>query len=448
VDILARFGWFVAAAGSVGVGLFATELSLVFYLLGALLFCAGVIAYEARRGALATALLCAGANGYLFSQKMSGSGPSRCNINEVLNCDVINTSEASELFGVPITLFGVAFYTGLALAAMLHERTTPKFHQVSGLFALFNLGVSAWLAWESKQLGAVCVVCITIYIGNALLLWAALKGVTAEGQKLFDQLGGALTARSSLLITATFAVVLLTGLAQWQDAASSGPDFTPKPAPTADAAPAQPDDLSRLFARPRGTVTLDGSEPVLGNKDAPYLVVEFADYGCPHCARAARDVATLVEQVPEIQVRFKVFPLTSMCNPGIDTDSGPERCLAALAAECAGGQGKYFEMSHLIFANQSHMSQDDLTYMASQIDLDMDAWNACMADPANLERVVEDAAAGVRAGVMGTPTMFLKGTHGDEFIEVRGVMGVFALVDAHRSGIKLPAPGPPRDLGM
>jgi len=181
----------------------------------------------------------------------------------------------------------------------------------------------------------------------------------------------------------------------------------------------------------------------LGDANAPYTIVEFADFGCPHCARASKELKALVRDVPSVQVKFRVFPLSGGCNPSMEGDRSPERCLAASAAECAHAQDMFWEYTSLLFANQGHFTPDDLSFMANQSGLDIAAFDACMNDPATLTAVRADAVAGSDAEIFGTPTMFLKGTHGDAWIEVpNGAMAIYALVHAHAQGTELLPPSP------
>lgn len=449
MDAMRTYGWYAVGAALV-VGGFAAPpgVDVACWLAGLLVASAGAIVQDSRRGSAATALVAFGANAYLFSRKLDATGVSRCNVNEVVNCDVVNTSAASELFGLPIVLFGMGFYLGLAFAAMMNPRNTPRFHQVSGLFAIFNLGVSAWLAWEAKKLGAVCVVCISIYAANGLLMWAALRGLPAEGRRLFDELGEVPTSWTNLVIASTFAMVVLLGAGQWRAARPTTVGL-PQPGtatgqPGGSLDPTDPKVLAQLYHLPRGPITLDGTEPVIGPANARYQLVEFADFGCPHCARASQEVLALIKESPDFNVRFKVFPLTGACNPGIERDTGIERCRAAQAAECGHRQGRFWELSHLIFANQTYLQDSDLRYMAEQTGLDLAAYDACMADATVMEGIRADALAGVRAGLHGTPAFFLKGTHGDLVVEVPGgVPAAYALAEAQKAGVVLAEPGPP-----
>ena len=222
------------------------------------------------------------------------------------------------------------------------------------------------------------------------------------------------------------------------------------PSPLADkglppqpAAPAVPKGAlyAQFFARPRGIVEFDGTEPILGDPEAPYIVLEWADFGCPHCAIAAEELHELVEQRPDVQVRFRVFPLTSQCNGGVLSDRGPERCLAAVAAECAHQQSQAWEYMHLMF--QGHrLSMPDLDRYANTLGLDPTKFASCMVDPRSTTGVTDDVVAGVDAGIDGTPSIFLKGTHGEDWVAITwGVDALRQVIAAHAAGIELPAPG-------
>jgi len=92
------------------------------------------------------------------------------------------------------------------------------------------------------------------------------------------------------------------------------------------------EELQQLYAEPRGKLELSDDDPVLGDPNAPYVVVEYACFGCPHCAMAFPHLRELVASEPKIQVRFRSFPLSGECNPSISKGGRPEVCRAAMAA--------------------------------------------------------------------------------------------------------------------
>jgi protein-disulfide isomerase/uncharacterized membrane protein len=385
-------------------------------------------ARDALRGALAASAIGLACSGYLLWRKVDGSGEALCNINQVLNCDVVNSSPASEWMGVPISLMGVGWFLGLLLAGLLLQKPEQRFFHV---LALGSGVLSPWCVWlgiEAARLGAVCVLCLSIYACVAIGLVTGLRGMRAPAQSLLD-LGPAAGSAAGLTVAATWLVAVVGGRGLLPSGGARVIE--------ADA------DLSvvlqgRVF-QPDGPVRLDGDEPRLGRADAPYELVEFADFACPHCAVASTQVKALAQAHPNLTVAFRTYPLSGQCNAMVE-DTGPERCHAAAAAECAHVQGRFWDYSALLFENQTRLADDDLRFMAEQVGLDVAAWTSCVQDPIALARVVADAMAGNAAGVMGTPTFFLRGPWGADFVRVERVDLVPALIEAHAAGRPVPEP--------
>lgn len=429
--VLAIVGIYLGSTGAKGYDLMA-------FLAGAVAFCAQIVMVDTRKGVLATALLAAGCNAYLLYGKFAGATHMACSVDDYWDCLGVNSLPESELFGIPVTLYGLGFYLGLAIASLGGRERTPRFDQINGLFGIVALGFSGWLGYAAFAAGKGCIVCITIYACAVLLLWAAFKGLAASGRSLFEGVDRIFGSSSLWLITACFALVTLIGASAWRSkkAENDVPDVV-------DGAEIDIQALAKLYARPQGTVRLDGSEPRLGKRDATIKVVEFADYGCPHCAQASPELKRIVSENPEVQLLFRVFPLSGACNPAIEGDGGVERCKAAMAAECAGNQGRYYELSSLLFKNLGYHADENLAFMAKEVEgLDFERWVECMSDPSTIEGVMADARAGIDAEVHGTPTLFVQGLLSDDaWVEITaGPPALEALVAAVRKGAELPAP--------
>lgn len=424
-----------------GVGVFlqtsggdSAAYGLLAFLAAGLAFCAQIIVSNTRRGVLVTALLAVACNAYLLNMKFNPAAEAICDVGGKIGCTAINSSAASELFGLPVTLYGVGFYLGLALASLGDPKRTPRFDQVNGLFALASLAFSAYLGWEAKKIGLFCPFCISIYGCNLLLLWSAFKGMKEQGTTLFGGVEKIFGTASLWVITASFAFITLIGASAWQ-----GHDEIEV---TVDhAGKVDPSSLTHLYARPKGPVKTDGTEPIYGDPNAPITVVEFADYSCPHCAHAAPVLKEIVAANPDIRLLFKAFPLSGACNPVIGGEEGVERCKAAMAAECAGDQNMYYELSGMMFKSLGYRADADLQYMAQEVGLDMERWTACMQSQATVTAVVDDARAGAEAQVEGTPTLFVNGLVGDDWIVItQGPEALEALLKAKAAGAELPAP--------
>jgi protein-disulfide isomerase len=130
-------------------------------------------------------------------------------------------------------------------------------------------------------------------------------------------------------------------------------------------------------------------------------LVEYGDFECPYCGQAHRILEELLEEMGSgILFVFRHFPLTQV---------HPHAEMAALAAEAAGAQGKFWEMHDLLFENQRSLEDEDLLEYAEALDLDMMVFGDAMRTGASLARIREDFMSGVRSGVNGTPTFFING---------------------------------------
>ena len=148
-------------------------------------------------------------------------------------------------------------------------------------------------------------------------------------------------------------------------------------------------------------VPVAGDEHYLGPSHALVTVVEYGDFECPNCKQAAPAVKLLLDRFAG-QVRFvwRNFPLEEV---------HPHALHAALAAETAAGQQKFWPMHDLIFENQARIKLPQLRRYAERLELDMARYDAEMAGTVYLQRVREDIEGGRASGVRATPTFFVNG---------------------------------------
>ena len=148
-------------------------------------------------------------------------------------------------------------------------------------------------------------------------------------------------------------------------------------------------------------VPVNPTDHHLGASHAPVTVVEYGDFECPNCKQAAPAVKLLLARFPgRIRLVWRHFPLEEV---------HPHALHAALAAEVAAGQGKFWPMHDLLFDNQRHLKLPQLRGYAERLELDMARYDADMADTVYLQRVREDIEGGSESGVRATPTFFMNG---------------------------------------
>ena len=141
-------------------------------------------------------------------------------------------------------------------------------------------------------------------------------------------------------------------------------------------------------------------DPFMGPQDAPITIIQFAEYQCPYCGKAGESVDQVMKEYEgKVKMVYRDFPL-----------SFHDRAVpAAVAANCAGEQGKYWEMHDLLMGNQRALTESDLTAHATTLTLDLDKWNTCRKDPKQAAEVNKDFEDGQKVGVSGTPAFFVNG---------------------------------------
>lgn len=147
------------------------------------------------------------------------------------------------------------------------------------------------------------------------------------------------------------------------------------------------------------TIPTAGS-PFRGPADAPVTLVEFSDFQCPYCWQAVARLNAVLEAYPgKIKLIFKEFPL----------DSHSQAALAAAAAIAAHQQGKFWVMHDAMFAHRRDLSRASILALARNAGLAMKRFEADLDSPATKKTVARDMDDGDRAGVEGTPSVFIDG---------------------------------------
>ena len=135
----------------------------------------------------------------------------------------------------------------------------------------------------------------------------------------------------------------------------------------------------------------------VGAPNARVTVVEFSDFQCPFCRRAADDLRELRRTFPnDVELVYRHFPLHKH---SVD---------AAIAAECASHTGNFEALHDALFEQPDSIGVKSWIAFARDAGIrDIVGFERCRADPAVRKSVAEDSAAAIRFGVTGTPTILL-----------------------------------------
>ena len=139
-----------------------------------------------------------------------------------------------------------------------------------------------------------------------------------------------------------------------------------------------------------------------GKKDADIVIVEYGDYQCPYCGAAYPILKEMINKYgTQIQFVFRNFPLSEMHQYALP---------AAIVAEAAALQGKFWEMHDAIYENQQYLSENLLLELAEKLELDSEQFNSDIKKSEVAAKVDSDFESGIMSGVNGTPSLFVNGT--------------------------------------
>jgi len=339
---------------------------------------------------------------YLGQQHFSDA-PALCDAGNLYSCSTVNSSEYSELFGFPIALLGLGHFAAMTVLANLHNDKEDEYSSVGALLfatAVLSVLYSIVLAVISKAvIGAWCLFCISLYGLNVIGLFGAWKLKQGSTAGIFS--GKSLSTAATTFIAAALVSFMVVGPSE-----TVGSN---------DETVAGSVDITSILEELSTPLPLDGSEPVMGDRKASIQVVEFADFECPHCAMVAPQLKDLLASNTKVNLRFKHYPISNICNPNVGGEGHANACLAATATDCALKQGKFWEMSTVVFKNQSYLSRKDIEFMAeAQVKLEMSQFKTCLDDPAMLKGIQSDVSAAETVGVTGTPSIYIKGVANTE----------------------------------
>ncbi|NOX71204.1 MAG: DsbA family protein [Candidatus Micrarchaeota archaeon] len=161
-------------------------------------------------------------------------------------------------------------------------------------------------------------------------------------------------------------------------------------------------------AKPPSTTGVDmkalmDDDAVKGDPNAPVTIVEWSDFQCPFCGRFFRETLTQIEEnyikTGKVKLVYRDFPLSFH----------QYAQKAAEAAECAGEQGKFWEMHDKLFSEGVDGGVDTYKRYAQQIGLDAGEFNNCLDAGKMASEIAKDIKDGQANGIRGTPGFIING---------------------------------------
>jgi len=340
-----------------------------------------------------------------------------CGTDNGLGCHSVAASPYSIIMGLPLASWGAIFYSAIVLlgfGGLIFWRDSGQaFLRWAFWLAVLGLAVDLFLAYTMIfKVRAVCWLCLATYLVNLAIIASLVKNVWREPKprvSLRAIFPGASDAQGiDLYYRNVIKGLLIGGIVLAAVVGVAGSQFLAKSLTGNDR-----DRLARIkenLAHQKPKFIEVKNRPFMGSADAELTVVEFSDFLCPYCAKAATYLKLAGSgNHDKARFVFRHYPLDKSCNRRLSKNVHPGACLLAEGAVCAQEQDKFWEYHDIAFETKGRISGPAVHNIAANIGLDLNAFKNCLDSGRGLRVVKEDLEAGVKAGVTATPTLFING---------------------------------------
>ena len=172
-------------------------------------------------------------------------------------------------------------------------------------------------------------------------------------------------------------------------------------------------------------IPVSDKDHIEGAAGAAVTLVEYGDYQCPYCGAAYGIVKQVQQRFGDrMRLVFRNFPLTEM---------HPQAMPAAIVAEFAGAQGRFWQAHDALYEHQRQLGGELYLAIAHKLGLPEDGLRAAFESDDYVARIQAEMDGGIRSGVNGTPTFFINGVR---FEPQRGFEELFDAVQAQLGGAR------------
>jgi uncharacterized membrane protein/protein-disulfide isomerase len=338
-----------------------------------------------------------------------------CDINATVSCKAAYLSRYGSIAGVPVAVGGIVFFGWVLL--MLWGGTGKSRIRDSAPAYIFAgstlaLAVVLYLAYASFfVLKEVCPLCVATYVAviGIFVLSGGASSVPMSSlpKRIFSDMRVLVATPIALVIALLFVAGTAWGV-------SAFPRETPVDAaaaaavtlPAAPLSAEQQDELEKWWAMQPASANFP-----FANDGAKVLIVEFADFQCPHCKQMYLAYKPILDRVlaqnaKEVKFIFKTWPISSKCNPNVPGINFPATCEASAAYQMAKANGSDEKMKDWFFVNQEQITAATARKVATEMAgvKDFEAEYAKV-----IGQVRTDASIGTALGVNSTPAFFVNG---------------------------------------
>ena len=333
-----------------------------------------------------------------------------CSLNDVIDCDGVEKSMLSQVFGIPFACWGLFLYSviiffvfvdklkKIKLLGFLEVFKNPRMYIAAiGYIALILSLILATTAYI--QIKKICLLCALTYVFDLSIGLIATDFSNGGIKKVFktsvdDLIAGVKIPKYG--ISFAICVLVFAGFLTYTNYTFV---FVPHLKIKREV-----NSFEKIIKN--NPYKFTGN--VFGDENALVTAEIFTDYECPICRINNAMLTKLVKEVKGVKIIHKNFPLDSKCNKLIEGTFHKNACMLARYSIAAEKQGNWGMMNDALFAKQPETEQEVLD-IAKDLGFDT-AKLAEDAKSVETSKIIQsDIQEALKIGMEGTPTLVIKG---------------------------------------
>ena len=332
-----------------------------------------------------------------------------CDVTATISCKQAYLSRYGSVAGVPVAIGGVIFFAWVLLMLVASRGKSRVGDSAPAyIFAASTLGLAVvlYLAYASFfVLHEVCPLCVTTYVA-VIGIFVISGGASSVAMSKLPR--RALTDAGVLVRTPLALVIAIVFVAasSWGMTAFPREENRPVQQQLPDVTADQRSQLEQWWDMQPKAANFP-----FDNEGAKVLIVEFADFQCPHCREKYFEYQPIfdryrAEHPNDVKFIFKTWPLNSNCNASVPSVNFVASCDASVAYLLSKPKGTSDKLKDWFFTHQEELSPTTVREAAKNVgqvtDFDGGYERA-------IQQIKTDAAIGTALGVNSTPTFFING---------------------------------------
>ena len=318
-----------------------------------------------------------------------GSSSGVCNYSSFISCDITTFSAISNIFGVPISIFGFLMGVWLLLSYLFKSN---RIEGTNHFLLILNAIICTLLTiYSFVFLKGFCPLCLLYYFSSLLAFWVYFK--TSGLKNPCWKILGVYTLATLALSGTTFAYN----------------DHKKKEMNKNSA------KLMQHYDQLASVEPLQTEAPYFLEKtsSAPLQLIKFSDFQCPGCRKLSHALHKIAKKYKgKVNMQYMFYPLDNNCNPEVKRPFHTLACNAAYLAACLPEKFKQVEAD--IFDNQENLSKKWISEYAKKENV-----YECYTSPSTKEKVVQIIRAAEPYGIKGTPVLIINNKKVDRMIPLK-----------------------------